>query len=199
MAAAGRLAAAQHLSPADGLRYLEQVRTEITRFALAADVPCLFVSYEKALSAPEAFCRELAAFVGLDPPTGRRVQAAAAIRPSPPEYLRETAHAPARGAVDAVGDTVDGWVADLRAPNHPLSGALVFDGGALRVPFTADIYRADLARQGIGDGYHAFFVDLPTCLRDGLEHTVGVEIDAADPHAAPVIDGTPAHFRTSAA
>lgn len=69
--------------------------------------------------------------------------------------------APLDGNVDAVTDgKVFGWAWDRDRPGDRLEVS-VSHGGALMVKGLADQPRADLAGSGIGDGAHAFALDLP--------------------------------------
>jgi SAM-dependent methyltransferase len=73
------------------------------------------------------------------------------------------------------GGSVVGWAANPRAPEDRLSLDLYVDH-KLVGKTVADMPRADLAREGIGDGAHAFRVELPSWIRDGRQHSISVVI-----------------------
>ena len=65
------------------------------------------------------------------------------------------------GRVEDVSPTkVRGWVWNAREPDARLQVTVIRGDQAVRTG-TADIFRKDLLRSGIGDGRHAFAIDLP--------------------------------------
>jgi hypothetical protein len=52
----------------------------------------------------------------------------------------------------------------------------LFSEGQLVGTMLADQYRADLVSAGIGDGRHGFQMVLPDLLRNGVNHTLSVQI-----------------------
>jgi len=66
-----------------------------------------------------------------------------------------------KGAFDGlVGNQLCGWAYDANHPERRLSVELIIDG-QLRVECTADKFREDLQNAGLGDGHHAFALELP--------------------------------------
>jgi hypothetical protein len=81
-----------------------------------------------------------------------------------------------QGYFDYAGcDAVSGWAWDSAQPNTPVMVAL-FSEGQLVGTMLADQYRADLVSAGIGDGRHGFQMVLPDLLRNGVNHTLSVQI-----------------------
>lgn len=73
--------------------------------------------------------------------------------------------------VAAAGGRVTGWAWDSQTNERVEIGVLV-DGEQTGVG-RSEIFRDGLRRAGVGDGAHAFAINLPERLRDGAHHTVG--------------------------
>lgn len=56
----------------------------------------------------------------------------------------------------------------------------IFEGGRLIGSTTADQFRPDLAKAGVGTGKHAFRFELPDSLLDGLEREIAVKISGTN-------------------
>ncbi len=81
---------------------------------------------------------------------------------------------PVSGAVDAVlGRFVVGWAHDPNDSGRRVDVELELDG-ELVGRATADIERGDLLMARIGDGCHAFRIELPRGLEPGTEHMLAV-------------------------
>jgi hypothetical protein len=71
-----------------------------------------------------------------------------------------------QGRLDAIeGRRVFGWVWDRSRPNERLLIRILLEGRMV-ASATADMPRVDLRRAGIGDGGHAFEVELPEAVAD---------------------------------
>lgn len=70
----------------------------------------------------------------------------------------------------ATGGRITGWAWDPRLDDRLEVG--VFVDGEHVATGTASIFRESLRLAGIGDGAHAFTIDLPAHVRDGCRHTV---------------------------
>lgn len=71
-----------------------------------------------------------------------------------------------QGRLDAIeGRRVFGWVWDRSRPNERLLIRILLEGRMV-ASATADMPRVDLRRAGIGDGGHAFEVELPEAIAD---------------------------------
>ena len=69
-----------------------------------------------------------------------------------------------QGRLDAIeGRRLFGWVWDRARPNERLLVRILLEGRMV-VSATADMPRVDLRRNGIGDGGHAFEVELPEAI-----------------------------------
>ena len=68
-----------------------------------------------------------------------------------------------------------GWAWDPSRPGARLRVDLAVDGQPLR-RVTASGFRPDLLDAGIGDGRHAFSLELPRRVFDGLEHTLSATV-----------------------
>ena len=80
-----------------------------------------------------------------------------------------------RGYVDSCdGGEVCGWVWDRQRPKQRLC-VEIYSAGRRIGSSTADLFRADLASSGIGDGRHAFRFQLPT--GDFPEETIAVKVE----------------------
>ncbi len=70
--------------------------------------------------------------------------------------------------------SISGWAWDASRAGARTTVDL-YDNDTSGAPFatiTADQYRGDLTRAGIGDGAHGFILPTPAALKDGREHTV---------------------------
>jgi hypothetical protein len=89
------------------------------------------------------------------------------------------------GRLDALdASCVVGWAADRSDLGARLSVDLLIDH-KLVAKTVADLPRPDLAREGIGDGAHAFRFELPDWVLDGREHTISVLVPAFGMTVAP--------------
>ena len=75
------------------------------------------------------------------------------------------------------GLRVSGWAQDLAHPDGPVCLDIVVDGAVVAMA-CAETYRADLETVGIGDGCHAFDLELPEPLALEAAHTVEVRRSA---------------------
>lgn len=78
------------------------------------------------------------------------------------------------GAVDAIlGRFVVGWAYERRDGDHRVEVEVELDGSRVGEG-TADLERGDLRAAGIGDGRHAFRIELPEAPAPGSEHWLTV-------------------------
>ena len=75
------------------------------------------------------------------------------------------------------GNRITGWAQDLAHSDGPVCLDIVVDGAVVAMA-CAEIYRADLEAAGIGDGCHAFDLELPQALAAETAHTVEVRRSA---------------------
>jgi IPT/TIG domain/Divergent InlB B-repeat domain len=76
-------------------------------------------------------------------------------------------------------DTVDcfgvaGWAWDSNQPNTPIS-VDVYDGSTLLGTVSANLFRQGLLDAGKGNGVHGFGYSLPSSIRNGASHSIGVK------------------------
>ena len=97
---------------------------------------------------------------------------------------------PPSGVLDEAScELLRGWAQDLDAPDSPVTVDLYFgaakgDPAAVPVQVSADLSREDLC-QALGSCEHAFEMEVPLSLRDGLPHPVfAYANDSADGEAA---------------
>ncbi|WP_201829981.1 hypothetical protein [Microvirga zambiensis] len=83
-----------------------------------------------------------------------------------------------QGRLDAIeGRRLFGWVWDRAYPNERLLVRILLEGRMV-VSATADLPRVDLRRNGIGDGGHAFEVELPEALAGVTESLTVVAVSS---------------------
>jgi hypothetical protein len=68
-----------------------------------------------------------------------------------------------------------GWAWDKSKPNDPVDLEIMDDTRVIAT-VTADAFRADLAKAGVGNGKHSFIFPTPPRLRDGATHVIRVRI-----------------------
>jgi hypothetical protein len=90
----------------------------------------------------------------------------------------DIASSPGGNVDNATCETISGWAQDPDDPEAPLDVLVVFDGApgepqALEFAVRADQPRPDLC-DALGSCDHAFTVDVPLGLRDGMPHSVRV-------------------------
>jgi hypothetical protein len=64
-----------------------------------------------------------------------------------------------------------GWAWDKNQPDQPIQ-VEIYDGNALLATVTADEFREDLLKAGIGNGKHGFTYPVPPRLKDGKPHSI---------------------------
>lgn len=153
-----RNALSEHFGELDGLAAATSAAYALARFVQRAPCPVLLLSYEKALAFPNLLVDSVLEFCDLKVDSNTRNRMFLRVQPNREEYLL-AARRSFTGAIDGVLDgQLYGWCAQ-EARIEPVRLELHVDG-RLTATFRADHYRADLARSGVGNGNHAFFVDL---------------------------------------
>ena len=100
-----------------------------------------------------------------------------------------------RGYIDGiVGDALAGWAFCPERPGNRVLAQVVVDGQFV-AEAVADLFRDDLLKANIGDGYHGFMAPLPPHLLDGREHSVNVV--EAETQAVLVSSSNPVTFPAS--
>jgi len=83
---------------------------------------------------------------------------------------------------------INGWAYDPEAPATPVALVVLLNGAEI-ARLVADGYRPDLEKAGIGDGHHAFELDLPAGLAADLCHEIEVrrQDNGARLHGSPAV------------
>jgi len=130
----------------------------MTQFAFATKLPVLFLSYEKALQFGTDFIDSVATFCGIAVDDRQRAAMLDRIEPNRPDYVaiaRDVFEGQIEGIVDG---RLCGWARNTGRVEPILLDLLIDDRPA--ATFTAGEFRSDLMMAGLGNGSHAFFVDL---------------------------------------
>jgi hypothetical protein len=85
-----------------------------------------------------------------------------------------------------------GWAWDPSRPSERLRVDLSVDGKSLWRRRLASSFRGDLLAAGIGDGQHAFSIELPLTVFDGEPH----QLDATFEDTGEHIPGSPLHYQS---
>lgn len=158
VAIAVRDSLSEHFEERQSLISATHAMTSLAMFADRANCPTLMLSYEKAIMDPEGMLHTLLGFCGLpwDPETITSL--AREVRPNNPIY-HEAASLKFPGKLEGIIDgQVYGWCCQSNSL-EPVELDLFADGECLAT-FHADRFRADLARSGIGNGNHGFYIDI---------------------------------------
>lgn len=127
-------------------------------FAEQAGCPTLMLSYEKAIAAPERTVRAVLRFCGVSVADAMIEEIARMVVPDNPTYLA-TANSQFVGFLDGISQGyLIGWCRHVNVPG-PVELELFADGETVTT-FMADQFRKDLAQNKIGNGNHAFRVDI---------------------------------------
>ena len=103
-----------------------------------------------------------------------RCAATGAAVPGSPFVLQAAAEPPFRWHLDEINDTeAAGWIIARNEPTRRCT-VLLKEGGRVLARAVASRYRKDLQSAGIGDGCHAFSLEMPRALLDGEEHALDV-------------------------
>jgi adenosyl cobinamide kinase/adenosyl cobinamide phosphate guanylyltransferase len=148
----------EHVDQMEALKAAADAMQAMAYFISQARCPTLLLSYEKALAFPNVTIDSLIEFCGLRSPEHVRNKLFAQVQPNRAEYLAAaTRHF--IGQIDGVLDgQLYGWCAQLGRA-EPVRLELMADDVILET-VRADRYRDDLAKGGLGNGCHGFFIDL---------------------------------------
>ncbi len=123
-----------------------------------ASCPVLLLSYEKFVAFPRAAIEAIAAFCRLQPDAAQIDQAERAVAPNNADYI-ELFHQLHRGHFDGVVDGhAVGWCVAAES-GAPVAVELLAGGEAV-AEGVASLFRKDLLLAGIGQGMHAFRINL---------------------------------------
>ena len=158
VAVAVRNALSEHHEEMQALVTASNAMHALGRFVGIADCPVLLLSYEKALAFPNTMIDSMLDFCGIRLDDFHRNRLLVQVQPNRAEYLA-TATRRFVGRIDGILDgELYGWcVQEGRLEPVRLD---LFANDQLVDTFRADRYRDDLAKGGVGNGCHGFFVDL---------------------------------------
>jgi hypothetical protein len=130
----------------------------MAQFVRASRLPCLLLSYEKALLFPQVFVDNILSFCGLALDEQRKAAVMRHVEPNRTLYVTTSKRA-FEGHLEGVIDgRLYGWARHI-GQLEPVLLDLLIDG-RLAATFQASEFREDLLAAGVGNGNHAFFVDL---------------------------------------
>ncbi len=158
VAIAVRHATAEQVDELPMVREAANAMAGLAAFGEASTCPVMMLSYEKAITFPDALVEAVIRFCDRDPGDGLRERLLKCVEPNAERYITD-ARRSFKGMVDLVWRwRLHGWCWEVGS-GGPLDLDICFDGtkvGTVR----ADQHRDDLQQAGIGNGNHAFSVDL---------------------------------------
>lgn len=130
----------------------------LAQFVRASRLPFLLLSYEKALLFPQVFIDNVLSFCGVALNADQRAALLQHVQPNRAQYVL-TAKRQFAGHLEGVIDgKLYGWARHVGHLEPVLLDLLVDD--RLAATFEANEFRGDLLAAGLGNGNHAFFLDL---------------------------------------
>jgi hypothetical protein len=158
VAIAVRHAAAEHVDALPMVRDAANAMAGLADFAAGAHCPVMLLSYEKAITFPDALVEAVIRFCDMDPGDGLRERLLKRVEPNAERYIT-AARRRFQGMLDLVWQwRLHGWCWEVGSAG-PLDVDICLDGKTVAA-VRADQYRDDLKQAGIGDGHHAFSIDL---------------------------------------
>jgi hypothetical protein len=154
----------------DALNYMREALV----FSRENGFPCLFISYEKAILYPEQLVNLMLQFLHQSVSETQFHELKETISLNNTRYKLAGEAENFRGVIDHISwSQVGGW-ALRKDKDGPADLELWVDLKCVK-RFSAGVYRADLDRQGIGDGRHGFLLDIASYLPPGTSHRVEVK------------------------
>ena len=130
----------------------------LTQFVRASHLPFLFLSYEKALVFPREFIDNVLGFCGIVLDEPKRAELLEHVQPNRSQYVL-TANRTFEGHLEGVLDgRLYGWARHVGELMPVLLDLMIDD--RLAATFPAGDFRDDLLAANLGNGNHAFFLDL---------------------------------------
>jgi hypothetical protein len=147
----------------DPVKFLPNLAAEYQALAATikrSTVPCLLISYEKALQFPDKAVIEIAGFCGINPAEDKLSEAIAIIENGNPQYI-QSARLQYQGFVGKLVDgRLRGWVKVRTRDQTRVNVALELDGNVVQTT-RAELYRPDVQQAGYGDGRYGFEFTVP--------------------------------------
>jgi hypothetical protein len=130
----------------------------LAQFVRATQVPFLLLSHEKALVLPRAFIDNVLAFCGIELDEAKRTELLHHVQPNRGQYV-STSRRSFEGNLEGILDNkLIGWARHVGNLTPVLLDLLIDD--RLAATFQAAEFRDDLLAAGMGNGNHAFSLDL---------------------------------------
>jgi hypothetical protein len=130
----------------------------LAQFVRASRVPYLLLSYEKALVFPRAFIDNIVDFCGVTLDEAQRTELLQHVQPNRSQYVTTSKRA-FEGHLEGVENgKLIGWARHIGTMAPVLLDLLIDD--KLAATFRAAEFRDDLLAAGMGNGNHAFALDL---------------------------------------
>jgi hypothetical protein len=130
----------------------------LAQFVRASRVPYLLLSYEKALVFPRAFIDNIVDFCGITLDEAQRTELLQHVQPNRSQYVATSKRA-FEGHLEGVENgKLIGWARHIGTMAPVLLDLLI--DGKLAATFRAAEFRDDLLAAGMGNGNHAFALDL---------------------------------------
>jgi hypothetical protein len=130
----------------------------MAQFVRASRLPFLLLSYEKALLFPQVFVDSILSYCGITLEAQRRADLLRQIQPNRALYVLTSKRA-FDGHLEGVLDgKLYGWARHIGRLEPVLLDLLIDD--RLAATFMASEFRGDLLEANLGNGNHAFFLDL---------------------------------------
>jgi hypothetical protein len=130
----------------------------LTQFVRASHLPFLFLSYEKALVFPHVFIDNVLDFCGIVLDEAKRAELLEHVQPNRSQYVL-TANRTFEGHLEGVlNGRLYGWARHVGELMPVLLDLMIDD--RLAATFLAGDFRDDLLAASLGNGNHAFFLEL---------------------------------------
>jgi hypothetical protein len=158
VAVAARNALSEHIDGTQAIVEATAAMHSLTQFARVSHLPFLLLSYEKALVFPRMFIDNVLGFCGIAMDEAGRTDLLGHVQPNRTQYVL-TANRTFQGHLEGVLDgRLYGWARHVGNLTPVLLDLVIDD--RLAATFPAGEFRADLLAANLGNGNHAFFLDL---------------------------------------
>jgi hypothetical protein len=158
VAVAARNAISEQYDPAQAMIEATAAIYALSQFIRAAHVPFLLLSYEKALVLPRAFIDNVLAFCGINLDEAHREGLLQHVQPNRTQYVATSKRSFEGNLEGIVDNKLIGWARHIGNLTPVLLDLLIDD--RLAATFQAADFRDDLLAAGMGNGNHAFSLDL---------------------------------------
>ena len=158
VAVAARAAMSEQAAGAEAFIETTAAMHSIAQFVRASRLPFLLLSYEKALLFPQGFIDAVLTFCGIAPDEAKRARLRRHIQPNRMQYVLTSKRA-FEGHLEGVRNgRLHGWARHIGNLTPVLLDLLIDD--RLAAMFQSGEFRNDLLAAGVGNGNHAFCLDL---------------------------------------